>query len=184
MSYLESNRSKVRPAMMLAALVALLALPAVAQETAAETPAMAAMKTTPGSVTWAPLVSYDKLVLTVSGGGFTATREFTGGAAHFAAVDPLGYQLPDGTYTWEMTVIPPALELNKSVIRSDEQWDNGRSRRVGTAPEALIQSGSFTIANGAIADPDLVEADFGESRATAREAVPPAEVDDSDAANQ
>jgi hypothetical protein len=182
MSTLEGNRSKVWPAVLLAALVALLALPAVSQE-AAEAPAVATMRTAPGSVSWAPLVSYDKLVLTVSGGGFTATREFTGGGVHFAAVDPEGYQLPDGTYSWEITVIPPALGLNKTLIRSDERWDNGRSQRVGTAPEALVQSGSFTIADGAVVDPSPIEPDSAEPRPGIR-AAEAADIDDSDQANQ
>ena len=174
---LESNRRKAWAAVLLAALVA---LPAASQTM--EAPAVSTMRANPGAVSWEPLVSYDKLVLTVQGGGFASTREFTGGGVHFAPVDPEGYQLPDGTYSWEIRVIRPALELNDTLIRSDRQWDNGRSRELGTAPEPLVQSGSFTIANGAIADPTLEEE--REPRGAAQQAARSVEVDDSDAANQ
>lgn len=94
MSSLESSRRKMWAAALLAALMA---LPAVSQE-AAEPAAVASMRTAPGSVSWQPLVGFDKMVLTVQGGGFLSSREFAGGEAHFAPVDPEGFQLPDGTY--------------------------------------------------------------------------------------
>ena len=175
MSSLESSRGKVWAAVLLAALVA---LPAVSQE-AAETPSVATMRTAPGSVSWQPLVSYDKLVLTVQGGGFLSTREFTGGGAYFAPVDPEGFQLPDGTYNWEIRLSPPPLAFNDSLTRSDEMSDGGRTQKLGTAPEPLVQSGFFTIANGAIADPELIEPEPENTRPDAREAGT-ADIDDSD----
>ena len=179
MSSLESNRRRLWAAVLLAALVA---LPAVAQE-AAEAPAVATMQTAPGSVSWAPLASFDKLVLTVQGGGFSSTREFSGGSAHFAPVDPEGYQLPDGTYNWELRVIPPPLSFNRTLVRSDEISDNGRTHKLGVAPEPLVQCGTFTIANGAIVDPGLVEPESVGERPGTR-AAEPADIDDSDPVNQ
>ena len=176
MSSLESNRRKVWAAALLAALVA---LPVASQEVA-EAPAVAAMRTAPGSLSWQPLVAYDRLTLTVQGGGFLSTREFTGGGVHFAPVDPEGYQLPDGTYNWEIRMIPPAQEFSKVLIRSDQISDNGRAQRFGTGPEPVVQSGSFTIAHGAIVDPDPAE-----PRSSAAQPAEPAaaDFDDSDQAN-
>ena len=179
MSSLESSRRKVWAAVLLAALMA---VPAVSQE-AAELTAVAKMRTAPGSVSWQPLVSFDKLVLTVQGGGFLTTREFTGSEAYFAPVDSEGYQLPDGTYNWEIRLVPPPLTFNHTLTRSDELSDGGRTQKLGTAPEPLVQSGTFTIANGSIADPELIEPESTGARKAAGQAET-ADIDDSDAANQ
>ena len=178
MSSFESSRRKVWAAVLLAAL---LAVPAVSQR-AAEPTAVATMKTAPGSVSWQPLVSFDKLVLTVQGGEFLSTREFAGGEAHFALVDPEGFQLPDGTYNWEIRVISPPLSFNDTLIRSDDLSDNGRTQKLGAAPEPLVQSGTFTIANGVIADPELVEPRSAGDQPAAQ-ATRATDVDDSDTAN-
>ncbi len=174
---LESNSRRVFVAVVLAALVA---LPAVSEE-ATKAPEVADMTTGPGSIAWAPRIEFDKLVLTVKGGGHTLTSEFRGGRPSFAPVDPEGYLLPDGTYSWELTVIPRALDANNHHFRSDEPSADGRSFKAGTTPEGRVQSGSFTIANGAIVDPTPVEP---ESRAAPQPEAAAAEVDDSDAANQ
>ncbi len=176
MRSINSNRATILAAL---ALVALVALPAIAEES--PEPAVAAMATSPGSISWAPRVSFDKLVLTVQGDGFSTTREFTG-KPHFAPVDAEGYTLPDGTYTWELTAAPPALEANNHHYRSDEPSADGRSMKKGTTPRGLVQSGSFTIANGAIVDPDQVEP-VTAKRPAATRAAAAADIDDSDEGN-
>lgn len=173
----ESNSRGVLVAVVLAALVA---LPAVSEE--ARAPEVADMITGPGSISWAPRVDYAKLVLTVKGGGHTLTSEFKGGAVSFAPVDEEGYLLPDGTYNWEISVIPRALDANNHHYRSDQPSKDGRSVKAGTAPEGRTQSGSFTIANGAIVDPGLTETAARAPEPAAAAAA--ADVDDSDAANQ
>ena len=172
---LESNSGKVLAAVVLAALVA---LPAVAAEIGATK--VADMTAGPGGISWAPRVSFDKLVLTVKGGGHTLTSEFDAGTVSFVPVDAEGFQLPDGTYNWEISVIPPALDANNHHYRGDQPSADGRSLKAGTAPESLSQSGSFTIANGAIVDPGLAETP---SKAPEPEAKA-ADIDDSDAAHQ
>jgi len=122
-----------------------------------------------------------KLVLTVQGDGYAATREFTG-AARFSPVDDEGNSLADGTYTWELTVAPPALDANNYHYRSDEPSADGRSMKQGTAPEGMILSGAFTISGGAIADPGQAEPASTGSRPSTRAAAR-ADVDDSDEAN-
>ena len=173
---LESNSGRILAAVVLAALVA---LPAVSEE--ARPPEVADMTAGPGGLSWAPRVDYAKLVLTVKGGGHTLTTEFkAGGTPTFAPVDEEGYLLPDGVYNWELTVAPRPLDANNHYYRSDEPSEDGRSMKAGTAPEGRIQSGTFTIANGAIVDSGLTETP---SRAPEPEA-PAADIDDSDAANQ
>ena len=174
-----SLESKRRSAWAAAILVVLVALPAIGQE-AAQEPAVASMRTGPASVSWEPLVGYDKLTLTVQGGGYLSTREHTGGSVHFAPVDPDGYLLPDGTYSWEIRVVPRALEFNRILVRSDELSDGGRTQKLGTGPEPLVQSGSFTIAGGAIVDPGLTEPPSAEAQPGDEAA---ADIDDSDEAN-
>ena len=173
---LESNRSRILVAVVLAALVA---LPAVSKE--APEPEVADLSATPGGLSWAPRVDYEKLTLTVKGSGHVLTTEFDGGLVTFAPVDAEGYSLPDGTYNWELTVQPRALDANNHMYRSDEPSEDGRSFKAGTAPEGRIQSGSFTIANGGIVDPGLTESP---APAAAESAAPAADIDDSDAANQ
>ena len=175
----ESNHRKILAALVLAALVA---LPAIADEPSAA-PRVASMSTAPGGLSWAPRVSFDKLVLTVQGGDFTSTQEFTSGQPYFAPVDAEGYQLPDGTYTWELTVIPRALDANGKTYRSAQPSADGRSMKEAQAPEGLIQSGSFTITGGAIVDPNLSEPESAAPRPATRAAAA-ADIDDSDAANQ
>jgi hypothetical protein len=174
----KSNSRRILAALVLAALVA---LPAIAEEASASR--VAAMNASPGSISWNPLVSFDKLVLTVQGDDYTSTQEFTGGRPHFAPVDDEGYLLPDGTYSWELTVIPRALDANNNNYRSAEPSADGRSLKAGIAPEGLVQSGSFTIANGAIVDPGLIEPESNGARPATR-AAEAADIDDSDAANQ
>jgi hypothetical protein len=166
MNSLESK--KIWVAVVLAALVA---LPTFAQQEA--TPTVAAVEAGPGSISWEPRVSFDKLVLTVEGGGYHTTQEFTG-RPYFAAVDPEGYQLPDGSYTWELTVVPRTRPASRGAA---EESADGRSTQAGEASEALVQSGSFTIVNGAIVAPGPAAARPGTRAATSDD------VDDSDEAN-
>lgn len=172
---LDSRSSRAWVAVALAALVAVPAL-------AAEMPEpVAAMNVSPGSISWAPRVAYDKLVLTVSGGGIDTSQEFAAGVSpRFVPVDDEGYQLPDGTYTWQLTVIPRTLDLNSRTFRSEVASEDGRTMRAATHPERQVQSGAFTIANGAIADPSLVE----QRAAPPASAPAAADIDDSDGAGR
>jgi len=150
----------------------LVALPSIAQQNA--TPTVAAVEAGPSAISWAPQVRYDKLVLTVQGGGYHTTQEFTG-RPHFTPTDPDGYLLPDGSYTWELTVVRGGSNARRGA--SGESAD-GRSVEATDAPEALVQSGSFTISGGAIVAPVAA----GPRPGTQRNAE--AEVDDSDEGDQ
>lgn len=60
--------------------------------------------------------------------------------------------------------------------------DGGRTQKMGTGPEPLVQSGTFTIAYGSIVDPALIEPESSGDRPVAV-AAEAADLDDSDKAN-
>jgi hypothetical protein len=61
-----------------------------------------------GGLDFQPLVSYGALVLTVSGpDGFHHRAEFGAGESPaFSIFDKAGAVVPDGSYTWELSVVP------------------------------------------------------------------------------
>lgn len=167
------------------ALVALVGLTLASPAPAQPAPEIAPMSALGSQVAWSPRVaSYDRLVLRISGGDYFVEQEFEAGVAPvFTPVDAEGYQLPDGIYTWELSVIPHAADLALAHFKSQEMSADGRMMKAAEAPAGLTQSGSFTIVGGSIADPNLLEAETG-SVAGVELTVRGPEVDDSDAANQ
>ena len=177
---LESNSGRILVAVVLAALVA---LPAASKE-AAPAPEVADLAAGPGGLSWAPRVDYARLVLTVKGGGHTLTTDFKGGTPTFAPVDSEGYLLPDGVYNWELTVVPRALDANNKTYRGARRSTDGRSQQDGVAPAGMVQSGSFTILNGAIVDPGLSEPASAPVARPGTRGAAQGDIDDSDAGNQ
>jgi Chaperone of endosialidase len=147
-----------------------LALVAVGLPAAQASEPVAAMAVGPAAVAWSPSVAdYDRLVLTVSGpDDFSARQEFTGGTApSFGLFNRTGFPLADGVYKYELKVVPrvdPAVlrQLQEARETGDESAIH-RLQEAGTLPaHALVQSGSFSIRNGAFMLQDLREqADAG-----------------------
>lgn len=167
--------------------VALIAIGLLAAPPAAAQPGqdreVVTMAAGPGAVTWAPRISYEEMTLTVAGGGYAFTQVFARGESpSFAPVDAEGHTLPDGTYNWEIRVSPDRLRLDTSAFSNGKVSADGRTMEAPRAPRGEVQSGAFTIKNGAIVDSTLVETatksapDRGGLRSAA------ADVDDSDAA--
>ncbi len=116
---------------------------------------MATMSVGAGGVEWTARGSVERLVLTVAGNGRHFRQEFSGSVASFAAVDSEGIALPDGAYNWELTAVPRNLRS-----RGDAQTTRGGSAGrygAGVATRGPGASGTFTVVNGAIVDPDLEE---------------------------
>ena len=180
MNTLESNRKRIAAALVLAALVA---LPAIAEKAPAPEPDLATMRAASGGAVWAPRASFDKLVLTVKGGGFTISREFAGGQPYFEAVDPDGYTLPDGTYAWELTAVPRARRAGGGQLGTDQLSPEGRPARAEAAARGRVQSGAFTIVNGSIVDPGPAKERSAASRPDSRAAAAQ-DADDADPSNQ
>lgn len=148
-------------AIPLVGFLVLAALPANAVQPTAEKP-IAAVAIHGGSVSFAPQVSFDRMELTVGGQGHTIKQNYRSGeSAHFAPVDQEGYALPDGTYKWELVMSPRLKDLRPEAFSNGTVSADGRTATAATAPSGQRQSGVFTIKNGMMVDPNLVEIDAG-----------------------
>lgn len=115
-------------------------------------------------IEWQPNVSYEKLVLTVSGpGGLLLRREIAAGVApSFGVFGDDGKPLPDGAYTYEL-VASPVLDAatRQAMARAHRTGDDSILTKLqadGKLPRTpLQQSGNFTIKDGAFVSPDLRE---------------------------
>jgi len=109
-------------------------------------------------VRWQPQVEYGRLILTVSApGGEVFRKEFEAGATpSFKLIDKEGNSLPDGSYAYELRVIPNfSREVRKALAASRENGNTTEVmqelQRSGQLPTSLpVQSGSFLIEKGAV----------------------------------
>jgi hypothetical protein len=131
---------------------------------------IAKVQVTPSQVQWEPQGSYERLVLTVSmPGGAVVRREFAAGQA------PV-FELPrggvDGAYIYELRAVPVIdAEVRKALAASREPGGAAaveRLRKAGRLPAGdLVQSGSFTIAGGALVAPEAREERSAPAKAAA-----------------
>ena len=136
----------------------IIALPAAAAD-------IVAFDAGPSGLTWRPLVSFDHGVLTVSTpDGLVFSQDFKGGAAvSFNPTGQANYQPPDGTYIWQVVLGQPSkvnarLRAAAAANRAgDGDPDVDAAHRAASARATLIQSGAFSILNGAILPSNLVE---------------------------
>jgi hypothetical protein len=109
-------------------------------------------------VRWQPQVEYGRLILTVSApGGEVFRNEFAAGATpSFKLTDREGNSLPDGSYSYELRVIPNlSPEVRKALAASREKGDSAdvvqELQSSGQLPTKLtVQSGSFLIEKGMV----------------------------------
>jgi hypothetical protein len=110
------------------------------------------------AVRWQPQVEYGRLILTVATpGGDVFRREFEAGAApSFQLIDREGNGLADGSYIYELRVIPNlSPEVRKALAASRERGDSAEVvqdlQRKGQLPTTVVvQSGAFLIEKGAV----------------------------------
>lgn len=90
--------------------------------------------------------------LTVSGpDGYYQEQSSRPGSGPVILNDP--GVMPDGTYTWQITG-----RTTKRIVTAKDTMNNGRSDgERGYSYETIVQSGSFTMANGSRIDTTLVE---------------------------
>ncbi len=166
----KSTRTKLWGAgILVLALVGLLAIPAGA---AGPSP-LAVTNISSVGIEWQPTISYEKLVLTVSGpGGLVLRREMaTGTSPSFGVFGDDGKPLPDGAYTYEL-VASPVLDraTRRAVARAREAGDDATLAKLqadGKLPRTpLQQSGTFTIKDGTFVSPDLREEETRAPRAS------------------
>lgn len=96
-------------------------------------------------------VDFSQAIISVSGGDVMLEQAFAAGEyLSISGYDDEGNLLPDGTYSWELKLIPNASAAKELRLAA--------SKNGGEAPNAWRpQSGVFTIRNGVFASPDLVE---------------------------
>ena len=147
------NKKLVRYGLWLvAAAVLVAAAPAEAQwSTAPEAPLPAVVNVSGGAIQLFPSVTYSRAILTVSGGDAVMTRIFTDGESPaIDRFDAEGNYLADGTYSWELELIPD--------VRTARALRVAASKNGGQAPGAWErQSGSFTILGGKFVIPYVTE---------------------------
>jgi hypothetical protein len=122
---------------------------------------LARMQADPLQVQWQPLGDYERAVLTVATPGGTVIRREV--AAGKTPSFELGQNAADGSYTWELRFTPrldPGVRQQLAAAREKGNTAavEGRLRAEGKLPAGpLVQSGTFTVAGGAIVRPDQTE---------------------------
>jgi hypothetical protein len=155
--YREENLMKASKISVSTFAILLLAAMALAPQPAlsAEAEQIAAISIDSASVRFEPTVKAAGMVLIVSTpDGTVLSREFAPGASPtLAVVDEKLGQLEDGTYTFELRALPiidkETLAILKTAREVGDEAIVARLQREGRIPtEAMVQSGSFTVANG------------------------------------
>ena len=107
-------------------------------------------------VRWDMSAPYSTVTMTVSApDGRVFQKEFRAGASpEFALTDKQGERLPDGEYAYELRLTPifsPGVKETLAKARGkDDDPEDVRATRKRAAPPALVQSGAFSILNGAV----------------------------------
>lgn len=157
------NSEKVlHDVMCLLICVAALYLPQAVSAQEAER--VAAAKAEATGVSWRPHVEYARLVLTVSApDGEVFRQEFEPGIRpSFMIANRKGFRRVDGHYTYELRVVPVVPEGLSAALKESRGRDGAASEaqwKSGQLPaQAMVQSGSFLVSNGAVvATGDAVE---------------------------
>ncbi|HXA15354.1 MAG TPA: tail fiber domain-containing protein [Thermoanaerobaculia bacterium] len=106
---------------------------------------------------------HEKVVLTVVGpNGAVFQKEFALGTMPSFRLQDLGGRLTDGSYTYELRMVPRiSAEAKKQLAAARAAGDDDAVGRIQSAaginPEALVQSGSLRVINGALVSPDAEE---------------------------
>lgn len=119
------------------------------------------------------------VTLTVIGpDGLAFSKEFKSGVSpDFKLTSSKGERLADGQYTYELRVTPIISAETKEALKAAREKGNGAEvqrdlRKRGALPaQALVQSGSFVIANGSVIIPGGTEARVGSAQPTSEPPV-------------
>src|SRR6266516_188590 len=107
-------------------------------------------------VKWEMSAPYSTLTMTVSApDGRVFQKEFRAGASpEFALIDKQGERLPDGQYTYELRLTPVLSQAAKEKLAKargkDDEAEEVRATRKRAALPDLVQSGAFSVVNGAV----------------------------------
>jgi hypothetical protein len=102
--------------------------------------------------------------------GRTFTREFrAGGVPEFNLSDKQLEKLPDGSYSYELRLRPVLTAADREALKAargkDDEPEAERAARRRPAVPQLVQSGAFSIVNGAIVIGGAVEGQRGTTKA-------------------
>ena len=132
-------------------MVAALALTFFALPVAAQ---VAEVRVEEGRIVFRPLVKYGKLILTLSGSGRVSDQEFEQGVTPSIPLRTRsGAALPDGTYSWRLSVVPaidPAVREQMAKVREADADTQAEFARRLQPQGPTEQSGVFTIAGGSL----------------------------------
>jgi hypothetical protein len=172
-----SIQKRVRGFALLVVLTACLSVGGMAQS-ASRAESIAAVAADRAEVRWQPQVEYSRLILTVSTpDGQVFRKEFDAGTTpSFKLIDREGNSLPDGSYSYELRVIPNlSLDVRKALAESREKGDSAELvqelQRKGQLPVSVpVQSGAFLIEKGTVLtgspeeiEPQTVKKNAGEA---------------------
>lgn len=141
-----------------------LALVAAGSAVAAGDGEVARVTSSPSRIDFAPVASgYAKLVLVVSmPDGSVETREFASGSTpSFQAFDAKNLARPDGTYSWELRLVPVvSAETKARLAKARADGDDAAVEelvRSGKLSQGAVQSGSFSVQGGAFVSTGATE---------------------------
>jgi hypothetical protein len=108
-------------------------------------------------------VDHERVILTVvAPNGAVFHKEFALGTMPSFRLQDLGGRLTDGSYTYELRVVPRISDQAKSQLAAaraagDDDAVGRIQSAAGINANALVQSGSLLVINGAFVSPDLEE---------------------------
>src|SRR3954449_13554821 len=113
-------------------------------------------------LSWQIGADNDRIMLTITGpNDFVYTHEFATARNISVKMRDLGANLPDGSYTYEMRIIPRISQtVRQQLAAAREANDDAAAEQIMAAnglKDPLVQSGSITIANGSFFPSDYVE---------------------------
>jgi hypothetical protein len=130
-------------------------MPVTAEEVEKSLTPLVEMSVSPTRIDWLPAVDAERWVLTFAGPGAPLTRrEFKAGQAPFLGLsDSEGDRLPDGSYAWELRVMPRVHAGTREELPGAREAGAEGLSRGGRPEQPLPLSGSFTIKEGSFVKP-------------------------------
>jgi hypothetical protein len=117
---------------------------------------LAAISSMGSSVRWDVAAPNSGVTMTIAApDGRVFRKEFPAGSSpEFTLIDKQGERLPDGPYTYELRLTPALSSAVREALNAargkDDDAEDVRATRKRAALPALVQSGTFSILNGAV----------------------------------
>ncbi len=149
---------------VLISLSCLLLLPTLSFAKSGNADAVGRLMASGASVQWMPTsADHERVTLTVvAPNGAVFHKEFAAGSNPSFRLQDLGGRLTDGSYTYELRAVPRiSPEVKSQLAAARAAGDDEAATRIlsaaGINPDALVQSGSLLVINGAFASTDAQE---------------------------